>query len=533
MNTSMNRRMFLRGTGGAVMAIPFLPSLTSRAFAADPGPGTIGKCFMAISTYQGEVWGQNMYPAESLLTQETPYAGRQVRYGDLPTTPDANGNVAWSPMCTASASVMTPALAQKFNVLRGMDICWDIGHQNGQNLGNFAQSGGARTLEHPFAAPTIDQFMAYSPSFYSQVDLTQNLTQRSMCIGSGALSWNYAAPSAKQGQMVQQPSQNGNTQLFNYLFQPGSIYDNIDKSIIDGIKSSYDLLKKHPRLSKGDRIRLDAHLERMFEVERLVGIAEKFQENINLPTEPKETTDSVKKTPGFQTNPTLQAKLCDLIADMIVSAFSTGACRIGTWPNRLRFLTEHISDWHGMVAHSSLGVTKAQELAVGYNQGTFEHIMVKLAAKMDAVTMADGTTLLDNSLLMLTNEHGQITHHAGVQYPVVTAGGAGGYFNTGKFVDFSDQNIQVVKFQSDTLLQKPGLIPEYAGLYYHQFLANALMSMGVPASEWETFTEWTADGPSKSTPTKGYGYHKVSNYLAKHYEKAKLVMSDKLPVITS
>ena len=59
------------------------------------------------------------------------------------------------------------------------------------------------------------------------------------------------------------------------------------------------------------------------------------------------------------------------------------------------------------------------------------------------------------------------------------------------------------------------------------------MSMGVPASEWEHFTEWTSDGPSKSTPTKGYGYHKVKSGWAKKYEQAKLVMSDKLPVITT
>jgi hypothetical protein len=528
MNKIMNRRMFLRGTGGAVMAIPFLPSLMSRAFAADPGPGTIGKCFMAIATTQGEVWGKNMYPDDALLTQEIPYAGRQVRYGNLPTAPDTNGNVVWSPMCTASAQVMTPALAAKFNILRGMDICWDIGHQNGQNLGNFAQSGGGRTLDHPYAAPTIDQFMAYSPSFYTQEDLTQKMTQRSMCIGNGRLSWNYAAPSAKQGLMVQQPAIGGNLALYTYLFKPGSIYDNIDTSIVDGIKGNYDLLKKDPRLSKGDLIRLNAHLERMFEVERLVALAKEFEADPNLPSEPTKTTDDVKKEAGFNTNPALQAKYCDLIADMIVVAFSTGTCRVGSWPNSLRFVTESIGDWHGQVAHASLGAAKAQTLAVGYNRGTFEHIMVMLAAKMDDVTMADGSTLLDSSLLMLTNEHGQITHHAGVQYPVVTAGGAGGYFNTGKFVDFSDQNTVLQSYQS-VIKEKPGLIPESPGLYYHQFLANALLSMGVPASEWEHFTEWG----DKSAKTKGYGYHKVTSWAAKHYEKAKPLMSDKLPVITS
>ena len=59
------------------------------------------------------------------------------------------------------------------------------------------------------------------------------------------------------------------------------------------------------------------------------------------------------------------------------------------------------------------------------------------------------------------------------------------------------------------------------------------MSMGLPKEEWETFTEFTVDGPDKSTPTKGYGFHYVDADRASHYEQAKLVMSDKLPVITN
>jgi hypothetical protein len=358
------------------------------------------------------------------------------------------------------------------------------------------------------------------------------MTQRSMCINSGSLSWNYASPTSKQGQMVLQPAQTSNISLYKYLFEPGTVYKGIDGSIVDGIKGSYELLKKHPRLSKGDLVRLNGHIERMSEVERLVGLAKKFQGDDSLPSPPGEDTLSVIATPGYGTNPALQAAASELMIDMIVLAFSTGTSRIGTWPNRTRFLNEPVSDWHGMVAHASLGVPKAQELAVAYNQGTFEHIMVKLAAKMDAVTMADGTTLLDNSLLMLTNEHGQVTHQSGPQYPVVTAGGAGGYFKTGQFVDFSDQTNKLANPSANTLLLKPGMIPEYAGLYYHQFLANALMAMGVPAEEWEHFTEITEDGPEKSAKTKGYGYHRVLEPWAKHYDKAKPYMSDKLPVIT-
>ena len=157
---------------------------------------------------------------------------------------------------------------------------------------------------------------------------------------------------------------------------------------------------------------------------------------------------------------------------------------------------------------------------------------MNLAAKLDDVSMEDGSTLLDNSLLMLTNESGQLTHHSScLNYPVVMAGSAGGYFKTGKFVDFSDQT-KIYPHFDKMIAERPGMIPEGPGLYYQQFLANALMSMGIPKEEWEHFTEFTVEGPEKSTPTGGYGFHYVDPNRAQDYAQAKLVMSEKLPVIT-
>ena len=83
MKRSMNRRMFLRGAGGATLALPFLPSLTTRAFATEDPLPPVGRCFMGFGTFQGEVWGGNIYPSDTLFTQETEYASRMVRSGDL------------------------------------------------------------------------------------------------------------------------------------------------------------------------------------------------------------------------------------------------------------------------------------------------------------------------------------------------------------------------------------------------------------------------------------------------------------------
>ena len=69
------RRMFLRGLAGSALAIPYLPSVCSRAFAQAPIP-SIRPRFMAICTDHGGVWGQSLYPSSELLTQSAPVGSR-------------------------------------------------------------------------------------------------------------------------------------------------------------------------------------------------------------------------------------------------------------------------------------------------------------------------------------------------------------------------------------------------------------------------------------------------------------------------
>ena len=534
---TLNRRMFLTGSGGAILAIPFLPSLMTRAFAAEPDFGPPSKCFFSVSTSHGDIWGKNMYPDDGLLTQTMPYAGRDVRFGALDATPDANGDVVWSPVCRAPAQVLTPALAAKFNILRGLDIPYRISHQIGGNLGNFAATVGnmINGLDtSAYMVPTIDQVMAYSPSFYTAADLSSRMTQNAFCVGWGSASYNYTAPAAKKGDIVGLPAYPQNSQLFDFLFEPGTAYHGVNQFIIDRVKGRYNALKADPRISVGDLQRLDQHVEMMFEVERKIQVSKALIEAGQLPAKPSFNSDLYLLHHSFPHDPSENALYCHLMNDIIVMAFNSGVSRVATWSQAAIHFTSHlINDWHGKIAHTGMGASNAQPYAVAYNQGTFEHILVDLASKLDAVSLPDGSTLLDNSLLMQTNEAGQVTHHSGcVNFPVITAGGAGGYFNTGKFVDFGNTN-HTFGDLAGVVDQKPGLVPEHPGLYYNQFLANALMSMGVAENEWGTFTEFTSAGPSASNPTKGYGLHYVDAHRASHYAQAKLVMSDKLPVITN
>ena len=346
-------------------------------------------------------------------------------------------------------------------------------------------------------------------------------------------SKNFPPPPTKRGQVVSLPSIRNAKVLFDYFFDPGSAFHNVDTFVIDRVKQSYDRLKKDPRLSKGDLARLNQHVERMFEIERKLSVIQQLgPPPIEKPTQ---KSDEMFGDPAHLGNLVENYQYCDVVGEVIVAAFTSGVSRVGTWFQGMTFIEykNSVKDWHGKIAHNGLGALPSQVYSLAWNRGTFEYGMVGLAAKLDAVVTADGSTLLDNSLLVQGSEAGQLTHHSGcVNYPVAMAGGAGGYFKTGMFVDFGNTN-KVYDDFNHILAEKPGLIPESPGLYYQQFLANALMSMGVPANEWENFTEFTIDGPSKSEKTKGYGFHYVDSKRAKDYAKAKQVMGDKLPVITS
>ena len=63
----------------------------------------------------------------------------------------------------------------------------------------------------------------------------------------------------------------------------------MDQLIVDRVKANYDFLKANPSLSQGDRYRLDQHIERMFEVERLVKLSTSLQD---LPPQPNGNTDA-------------------------------------------------------------------------------------------------------------------------------------------------------------------------------------------------------------------------------------------------
>jgi len=470
----LNRRHFLLGAGGFALSIPFLESLDQEAHAGVP-PYAANPRFVAMSTGHGAVWPDNMFPLDNTTPNTFDVApGHTIHHGDLQLT-TSSGVSSLSPVLSADSSVLTASLASKMMVIRGLDVMWYIGHNAGGALGNYRAHNGD-TPVGMVHRPTIDQVMAWSPSFYPDL---QNVLARSMHIGKtlgGGLSWGYANPATQSGGVNSIPTSQSSQALFNQIFVPPT-----DPSVqqrplvVDRVVESYRRLRDgvwgaSARLSAADRQKLDDQMERFLEVERKLGVAVDCG-SINVPTD---EAHNYANGSADQDVSELTKKY-QLYNDVIASAFICGTSKIATVLPPDRWYDNFSGIWHE-VAHSATG-SAAQSKMVASHNNFFKAVFLDLCNKLD-VDEGNGTTVLDNSLIMWAQECGELTHWS-ASVPVVTAGSAAGYFNTGKCYDYRNRNNLELAMNNNFLAQQ--IRP---GLSYNQWLANVLQSANIPPSEF-------------------------------------------------
>lgn len=466
------RRWFLRGMGAA-LAIPALPSLL-KGKAAEAAVRSTSRFFVHLGTHHGGAWGENMHPATPAPSMETmSYAGRTVRRAPLVLSRDGQGNNTLSPVLTAAPTLLTDRLASKMFVLHGLDIPFYIAHHEGGYLGNFA-AGGNATAQAQAARPTIDQLMAWSPSFYPDLSGT---TQRSVTL-TRACSFDYANPSARTGAIQEVgPTADTPLQLFQALFpaaQPTS-----RGPIVDKVLESYHRARSNPRISAEDKIRLDDHVQRISELQRRIGtVVSCAYPPAPVAPHANSNVGRVVFSPPYAQHADLQQAWFQAVNDLIVAAFACGLTQIVNGIVGPTFVdTYPANEWHQGVAHRAREADGVQQGVLCSSYRTFfQGVLLDLASKMDAVSMPSGGSLLDQALVTWTQECGIITHHSR-DSTVVGFGGAGGFLRTGQVCDYRNQDL-VFDAQETHLVLHPGLL-------WHQWLGTVLQAMGIPKSEYE------------------------------------------------
>lgn len=469
---SVSRRQVLRGLGGFALAVPFMGSLLrpSQAKAAVPGM----RRFVQFCSEHGGIWGSNMYPAESTLTEPTEYAGRTVRRGALSLQTEGN-DARLSAVLRGPANVLTPALAAKMNVLRGLDVPFYIGHHTGGHLGNFARNdgnGSDGTAMQAFPAPTIDQLMAWSPKFYETL---ASVKERSLHIGEN-LSYNWSNPETKSGNIQAMAGSNDALELFSRIFVPEDPTNDPTVKlppVVDRVVEDYRRLRNgNRRLSLDDRRRLDDHMQRMSELERRL----RARPSCRNVTPVTEDTTEMRSESSFSVDPESQARMHSILNDVIVAAMLCDTSRIATVRVADTF-SAFTGDWHQDIAHQANGNAQAQQTLLAAHQETFAKTFLDLAAKLD-VDNGTGRTYLDDTLLVWTQESGEYTH-SGQGIPVITAGSAGGFLKTGNYCDYRSRALVVSDGEAGNTAKV------YAGLLWHQWLGTALQAMGLERADYE------------------------------------------------
>jgi hypothetical protein len=510
----------LYGAAGFTLALPFLPSLAEKsAYGADPTYTRRPRLFW-FATDHGGAYEANMFPASTMLTKNLDlFSDHKIASGVLKATRTGDRAVI-SPILSAKSSLLTDALVGKMNVLLGLDVPFYIAHNTGLHLGNYAANdgNGEGVTVQKFPRPTIDQIMAWSPSFYPDVS---SIKQRSMIVNSmRSLSWNWSDPTNKSGTIQNVRGSDNSKTLFNSIFvpaAPAAAPTAKRTPIADRVLESYKSLRDgNRRLSAADKQRLTDHMERMAELDRRLnagsGSATASCSSVAQPSD--EAGQHNKIDPADAT------KHWQLFNDVVIAGFLCGTSRIGvTGVGATDRLGGYQGDWHQEVAHEWQTSAKQTLLDNSY-QRFFETIFLDAAAKLD-VEEAPGVTYLDNTLMVWSQECGMSTHDS-VSIPVITMGSAAGYFKTGIFADYRRMGNANSKYD-------PGAgNTQYLGLLYNQFLANVLLSMGVPPAEFERWGH------------KGYGYPLLTKETwtppyAKHYQSLTsryfTMASDPLPFL--
>lgn len=508
----ITRRQMLVGAGGAMLALPVLPSLlTKTAYGQDPVYTRKPRLYW-LCTDHGAAYESSMFPSAALASsKQSLFSDHEIGSGALASTVSGETR-AVSPILSGSSSKLTEALVAKMNVLYGLDVPFYIAHNTGLHLGNYARNdgnGGDGGAVQAFPRPTIDQIMAWSPAFYDDLS---TIRERSMIMSSRPVSWNYSDPENRGGSIDNVRGYDSSRALFDKIFVPEDTGPEPRPPIVDKVLESYKNLRNgNRRLSAADRQRLDDHMARIAELQRKLG-AKASCGDVQMPTD--EAQDY------FGNNPEDAIKYGQLWNEVVAAAFVCGTSRIGVlgYGSTERFVS-YGGDWHQEVAHQ-WQLPDKQELIKQSYQKVFEGIFLDLAAKLD-IEEAPGMTYLDNSLLVWSQECGMSTHDS-VTIPVVTFGSAAGYFKTGLLADYRRLNNPSSAFDP----MAGGT--QYLGLLYNQWLATVLQAMGVPPSDFERWDHKGYGVPfiSKESWTPPYAKH-YGDTSSRYFQMA----SDPLPFI--
>ena len=411
--TTFNRRRFLMGAGslGAVsLAIPALPSLAR----AEPNPPKRLVVFFSGNGTIGPAW----------------------------TPQSSNG------MLTSMGRILKPLepMMSKINVVEGLDItCAKSQYQpkggfhaherglggiltgHNLNLGNQeAGSGYANGI-------SVDQYIANRLNMSQETSTDIHSLQLGMIARRDHSSgWYNRRTMTYRGADAPIFAQSDGQKVFDEVFKgqdvPDRQWESIKarrRSVLDFVKDDFQRLLK--KISSEDGHRLKYHADAFADMER--DLQDTMTNTCMSPQRPGAdfwfNQDRMDDISRIQIDQAVRALSCDLTRVTTMQFGSgLGALDFRVMGNNAR------GSWHS-ASHQDKG-DPARDIEMLTQLNTYiARRFAYLIQRMDETDDGDGSTLLDNSVVLWVNEMGKGNSHDHNDVPIIMAGRAGGFFKGG------------------------------------------------------------------------------------------------------
>jgi hypothetical protein len=430
----LRRRRFLLGFGGTLVGLPFLEALAPKKADAQAAAVKRFGVFFACNGVNMQKW--------------------------FPATPPGALTAA-SLMGTANEPLIP--YVSKLLIPRGIHMT-PRGYDRDGGGGDDHGKGMAHKLTAQFA--DAEDWLALGPSVDHVIGATANPAGRpplNLMVGrrSGYKGLDYISYTAA-GEAVAAVNNpwNAYAEFMNLnSTDPATVAAAMRvtqrrQSVLDLVSDQMDDLKRGP-LSSDDKAKLDAHFTAIREIETTMGATGISCLDPQVQTGASAFDGMPSRTLEMEVNyPTVAALQVDIMALALACDFT----RVATlqfdrgaagptfrWDGIMHEFNHHKLS-HGKVKDDCFGDDTANgcDDVVGYENMLFEidlwhqTKLARLLARLDSYMEADGKTVLDNSVILYSNELSDGKAHSYMDLPYLIAGSCGGYFKQGMYLHLGE-----------------------------------------------------------------------------------------------
>ena len=467
------RRMFLQGSSGFLLQMPFLVSLLPRELWAQTSVQP-SRFYISFLNRFGYGHMKYWFPTINVLDSKFSPGNNQpvTTYQSLESFKTSNGiSHIWGSEFNNYLSYM--------NLFRGADYLSETpDHGISHLLGNISDCHWIDSSKVPHI-PTIDLVMAKNRTFNP--------------LGKSPV---YLTCGGRSGDRSKTYSHNGSSKVVADASNPleayqkflsgkteGSSGTNISHPRLDSLSrviEDYNRIKNSNKISSADKITASNYLDLLSDLNRNIAST---PTTTNLSCQHKNLStdnDGYKYTSSPQTYENY-AKIIVAMAMCNVSPI----IQMATFPHDIEGGSGE--SFHSGLSHNqdeiTNGVPNTKHIA-DIQKTLYKYFLPHLLGGLNSVIdQANGKSLLHNSLVHIAMEH-SYNHYCG-SLPVAFFGNAGGTISSGNFIDYSTPNRDKFIKNSNATDPNDRRFRGWTGIPYNRLLVRIMKSFGIQPSEYE------------------------------------------------